>query len=560
MPLCSWESAQYLFISSNVPPLFYYSHSISVIFALVFGFLIFFKARKLLSAKLLFVITILFSLWVLLDLYIWATNDPSSVLFFWSIIILVEVLIYIFSIYFIDVFVTKQDVSFKKKLLLSFLTLPIIITLPTYFNLEGIDMSSCVAIEGIIAIYYIYIVEIFSILWILFSSFKLYRKADSLGIKKQVVFSTIGILLFLLALSSGNIIGSFTEQWDYSQIGLFAMPVFIGILAYLVVKYNSFNIKLIATQALVWGLAIFIGSQFFFIKVTTNFILNGVTFVASIVFGYFLIKSVKKEIEQKEELVKLYIDLDGLLKQRESLIHLVTHKVKGSFTRSKYIFDGILGGMFGDINDKVRDIATQGLESDNGGIETVDLVLNAANLTKGTIKYDMKTINFKELVDKSINDKKISIEAKGLKLETEMKPARDASGIVPAGGEDTYNVLGDTIWLKEVVNNLIENAIKYTQAGKITVGLEKKDNPAKDGARKVLFYVKDTGVGVNEEDKKRLFTEGGRGKESVKINVDSTGYGLYSVRLIVDAHKGRVWMEPNKEGSGSIFFVELDAV
>ena len=150
----------------------------------------------------------------------------------------------------------------------------------------GIDMSSCVALEGIIATYYIYAVEIFSIMWVLFFSFRFYEKTVDSSIKKQILFSTVGIIFFLLALSSGNLIGSVTEQWQYSQYGLLAMPIFIGILTYLVVKYNSFNIKLIATQALVWGLAILISSQFFFIKVFINIILTGVTFIATIIFGY----------------------------------------------------------------------------------------------------------------------------------------------------------------------------------------------------------------------------------------------------------------------------------
>ena len=101
-------------LSSNVPPLFYYSHGISVVFALVFGFLLFLKARKNIGCQAIFIITLLFSSWVLLDLYIWASNDPSSILFFWSIIILVEVLIYIFSIYFIDALNEKRDVTLGK--------------------------------------------------------------------------------------------------------------------------------------------------------------------------------------------------------------------------------------------------------------------------------------------------------------------------------------------------------------------------------------------------------------------------------------------------------------
>jgi signal transduction histidine kinase len=67
-------------------------------------------------------------------------------------------------------------------------------------------------------------------------------------------------------------------------------------------------------------------------------------------------------------------------------------------------------------------------------------------------------------------------------------------------------------------------------------------------------------VGITDEDKKLLFTEGGRGKNSVKVNVDSTGYGLYSVKLIMDAHKGRTWAESEGPDKGSTFYIELDSV
>jgi signal transduction histidine kinase len=257
--------------------------------------------------------------------------------------------------------------------------------------------------------------------------------------------------------------------------------------------------------------------------------------------------------KQNLELARLYkqvedlnLQLNDLIKQRENLVHLVTHKVKGSFTRSKYIFAGMLDGTFGEISAEVKKRAEQGIESDNMGIETVDLVLSVANMQKGIVKYEMKEMDLKDLVEKTVSEKTISVEAKGLKIVSEIK-------------DGSYKMIGDPFWLKEVINNLIENSIKYTKEGTITVGLERKDNPAKDGASKILFSVKDTGFGITDEDKKNLFTEGGRGKDSVKVNVDSTGYGLYSVKLIVEAHKGRVWAESEGVGKGSQFYVELDA-
>jgi signal transduction histidine kinase len=236
--------------------------------------------------------------------------------------------------------------------------------------------------------------------------------------------------------------------------------------------------------------------------------------------------------------------LQNIIKQRESLVHLVTHKVKGSFTRSKYIFAGIVDGTFGEVSEEVKKYAAQGLESDNMGIETVDLVLNADNLQKGAVKYDIKKINFKDIVLKTIEEKKIQTEAHGLKIETDIKEDEK---------NPDYNVMGDSFWLKEAINNLIENAVKYTKKGEIKIGLS-------DGDGKVRFYVKDSGVGITDEDKKLLFTEGGRGKNSVKVNVDSTGYGLYSVKLIMDAHQGRTWAESEGPEKGSTFYIEIDSV
>jgi len=255
--------------------------------------------------------------------------------------------------------------------------------------------------------------------------------------------------------------------------------------------------------------------------------------------------------KQNLELARLYKEVDALNKQRESLMHLITHKVKGSFTHSKYIFAGMLDGTFGETNEEMKKIAEEGLEANDGGIKTIDLVLNAANLQKGTVKYDMKIFDFRDMVENLLKEKHAEVKKKNLAMEGNLK-------------EGVYNVLGDIFWIKEAVSNLIENSIKYTKEGKIIVDL-RRAKPARNasgiadagGENKIILSIKDTGIGITDEDKKNLFTEGGRGKDSVKVNVDSTGYGLYSVKLVVEAHKGRVSAESEGAGKGSTFFIEL---
>jgi signal transduction histidine kinase len=538
---------EYFIFATAVPPLLYYSYLPALLISFPFGLYIFIKNPKLLLNKLLFTLTTIFAVWAFFILILWTNINSDIIFFFWSFLGILSSLIAICSIYFISVFLRNgNDVSIFEKIIYLCTLIPAIVLTPTNTNLSGFDMNICGSsgYVGFNFVTYYYLLGLLSILWIIGLLVNKYRKSD-ITFRKQIIIMGTGMVSFLsLFFSIGYYVNyineaGITDSYSIELYGMFGMVIFIIFISVLIVKFKTFNVKLIATQALVWGLIAIIGSQFFFIKENTNFILNGIGFLASIIFGQFLVKSVKKEIEQKEQLAKLDIELESLIKQRENLVHLVTHKVKGSFTRSKYIFAGLLDGTFGTITPEIKKIAEQGLESDNMGIETVDLVLSVANMQKGTVKYEMKELNLKELVEKTLADKKMAIETKGLEVETQIT-------------EPEYKVFGDAFWLREVVNNFIENSTKYTQKGKIVVGLQKKDG-------KILFSVKDTGIGITDEDKKNLFTEGGRGKDSVKVNVDSTGYGLYSVKLIVEAHKGRVWAESEGSGKGSTFFVELPA-
>lgn len=105
---------------------------------------------------------------------------------------------------------------------------------------------------------------------------------------------------------------------------------------------------------------------------------------------------------------------------------------------------------------------------------------------------------------------------------------------------------------RHVIANLISNAIIYTPAGSVHVDL------VRDGDT-IRFSVKDSGVGVTPEDMVRLFTEGGRGKDSLLVNAHSTGYGLAIAKQMVELHSGKIWAESEGAGRGSRFVVELPA-
>ena len=113
-----------------------------------------------------------------------------------------------------------------------------------------------------------------------------------------------------------------------------------------------------------------------------------------------------------------------------------------------------------------------------------------------------------------------------------------------------YNYKGDKAQLGQAVRNLIDNSIRYTPKGTINLQLSTNN-------KKILLVIKDTGVGISNELKPRLFTKGGRDKDSLKININSTGMGLSFVKGVVEAHKGRVWAESAGPNLGSTFYLEL---
>ena len=84
MNQCEWDSAYLLIFSENVGPFIYYSHLLPLILSLVLGLFVLINNPKALVNRILFCVTIFFSLWVYFDLILWASPSPELVMFFWS--------------------------------------------------------------------------------------------------------------------------------------------------------------------------------------------------------------------------------------------------------------------------------------------------------------------------------------------------------------------------------------------------------------------------------------------------------------------------------------------
>ena len=142
-----------------------------------------------------------------------------------------------------------------------------------------------------------------------------------------------------------------------------------------------------------------------------------------------------------------------------------------------------------------------------------------------------------------------AISAPGARFGPTGLHAGDIQQLIDERGK--YLIHADGVKLKQVFLNLIDNSIKYTKEGFVEVSLS--ENPNEET---VTFSVHDSGVGISEETKAKLFTKFSRG-EAGALNTGGSGLGLYLAEEIVKAHKGHITIDSEGLGKGSTFSVVL---
>jgi len=541
------EPAQWLFLSNNVPPLVYYTHIPNLTISLLLGIFVLLQNPRALPNKILFGTVLAFISWAFFALMFWATNRADIIMFAWLIDILVEPLVHIGVFYLLYTLIVGKDLSFKIKLLLAFIYIPIPILLSTSLTLSAFDPISCLAAEGPIALYYTYFVEIFvTILLLGFLSREFYITKNN-SKRKQILYLGTGGVLLLLAFSWGNITGSFTEDWQLGQYGLLGMPLFIGFLVYSIVRFNLFNIKIFATQALVFTSWFTLFALLFLNNISSARIVMGINLVIFGVFGYQLIRSVRREIEQRQQieqladkLAKANERLKVLDKMKSEFVSVASHQLRSPLTSIRGYASMLLEGSFGKIPQKGREAIERIAESSKYMAISVEDYLNVSRIEAGNMKYEYSTFNIKEEAEKIVKELNPTALKRGLKL----KAASTCKG--------TCVVKADIGKLRQVVQNVVDNAMKYTPKGSIT--LTTHDDLK---LKKVYITIKDTGVGMSKDTIEDLFNKFTRAKNANEVNVTGTGLGLFVAKKMVEDMGGKIWAESEGEGKGSQFIIEF---
>jgi signal transduction histidine kinase len=202
----------------------------------------------------------------------------------------------------------------------------------------------------------------------------------------------------------------------------------------------------------------------------------------------------------------------------------------------------ILEGDLGDLSKTTKDAVERIYESSSTLASVVDDYLNISRIELGTMKYVFDKLDLKDLV---------------VEVIAEIQPNIDRSGTSFSLTSSTgpFIVKADKDKIKQVIANLIDNAIKYTPKGKVVASLSAVSGDS--GKPVVRFETNDNGIGINKEVLPKLFSKFTRAENGNRTNIHGTGLGLYVAKEIVGAHKGKIWAESEGEGKGSKFVVEL---
>lgn len=521
------------------------SHLVGALTILFLGIVVYFHDRKSISNRILFLHTLVINLWTLSN-YFSITAPPDQALFWIRMVIFFAVPHVFLFFLFIYVF-PNRDVKFKKApailYILALLVASSIAVSPYGFKaIQSPSDGLVIPIAGaLMPIFGLIIVGMTALTVII-----LIRKfAKAYNFQKQQ-FGTIFaglvlsyLLLIILVFLAVNIF----EITDFVQFSpFFILPMILGAV-YAIFKHQLLGVKVIVTEILTYAIFVILIFQVFLSEELVDGIIRLAILILFLPFGIYLIKSVLKEVEQRERLQKLTEKLDAknqrlieLDQLKSEFLSFASHQVKSPMSVVKGFAQLIYDGTYGKVSDQVKETAKKIKDSADRMIALINNLLDLRKIEEGKMEYKFEDIDIVTLISSMVEEFKIIAKTKGLEMQFE-------------SDKPSIKIKADSEKIKQVIQNIIDNSIKYTPQGSIKVGV-------KDEGGKILISVVDTGRGMTKELLQNLFERFVR-DENVKREIQGTGLGLYIAKEIVTAHHGEIWAESEGEGKGSQFFVRL---
>jgi signal transduction histidine kinase len=228
---------------------------------------------------------------------------------------------------------------------------------------------------------------------------------------------------------------------------------------------------------------------------------------------------------------KIIVQVD---KAKSEFVSLASHQLRTPITIISWYVEKIIKNHEG-INPQQKNYLDEVYAASRRMVALINALLNASRIELGTLKVELTQVTFSQIANQVLQDLHPQIEGKAIVLESHYQ-------------ENLPTIAADTKLLTIIIQNLLSNAIKYTpQNGKVTFSISANQ-------KGFLIQVADTGCGIPLSQRSKIFKKMFRADNARSIDPEGTGLGLYIVKAITDATKGRIWFI-TEENKGTTFYV-----
>ncbi len=225
-------------------------------------------------------------------------------------------------------------------------------------------------------------------------------------------------------------------------------------------------------------------------------------------------------------------------KIKSEFVSVAAHQLRTPLAGIKWTLQTILEeGETENVPEEIIEFIKRAYEANDRMVNLVNDLLNVTRIEEGRYVYEPEVTDLMEVINPIVEDYKNHIEKKGLRFEFK-KPEKELP-----------KVKIDKEKIGIVVQNFLDNAMKYTKEGKVTLEIRYSEG-------KIKISVTDTGVGIPEDQQKRLFNKFFRAANVQRMDTEGSGLGLFIAKNIVDAHKGKIGFV-SKPGKGTSFYFTL---
>ncbi|OGF26872.1 hypothetical protein A2303_02540 [Candidatus Falkowbacteria bacterium RIFOXYB2_FULL_47_14] len=230
--------------------------------------------------------------------------------------------------------------------------------------------------------------------------------------------------------------------------------------------------------------------------------------------------------------------LKQLDEAKSEFVSVASHQLRTPLTIIKGYISLMLEGNFGSFSASAKESLNNVYESNERLIHLVENLLNISRIESGRLKFNFEATRLEKLISGVLDELAGPAENKGLKLVF-----KAPKKVLPFVNVDREKI-------RQAIMNLVDNAVKYSEKGKITISVECKE-------KNIVTTVADQGLGMSRQDQVNLFDKFSRGNDVSLVHTEGTGLGLYVAKKMIKAHQGRIWAESDGEGKGSRFYFTL---